>query len=125
MADRRTVKKIIDIYRGAWVNRNPDKILTIFTKNAVYHERVLEKPHIGHKQIRKYWVDKVIGEQEKIKFRLLNLYMCGKTAVAEWDVNFFNKKKGKKIHMREVALLEIKGNKISSLREYWHAAPKS
>jgi len=61
MISQKTALKILKTYGEAWVEQDPDKILTIFTKNAVYHERVLRKPIIGHKQIRKYWVYKVVN----------------------------------------------------------------
>jgi len=121
MVDRKTVAKILKIYGEAWAEQDPDKILTIFTKNAIYHERVLKKPIIGHKEIRKYWVYKVVNEQKDIKFKLLNFYIDGNTVIAEWEVVFFNRKKNAKIHMKEVEIMEISKDKIKSVREYWQA----
>ena len=121
MTDRKTVQNIIDKYKDAWINQDPNKILEIFTEDAIYHERVLENPHIGHKQIRQYWQNKVVEEQSDIKFKLLNIYIDGNTAIVEWDATFFSKLENKKIHIKEVAILEIKDNKISSLREYWQS----
>ncbi len=119
MIDRKTISKLLKIYGEAWVEQDPDKILSIFTKNAIYHERVLKKPYIGHKQIRKYWTYKVVNEQKDIKFKLLNFYIDGSIVIAEWDARFFNKRKKEKIHMKEVAIMEISKGKIKSLREYW------
>lgn len=124
MVKKSVVKAILRKYAQAWIKRDPDMILEIFTKNAIYHERVLEKPHIGHKQIRRYWQSKVVGEQKNIKFRLLNVYIDGDTAIAEWEAQFFNKKRKRNVHMQEIAVLKIKNNKISSLREYWHSKSK-
>jgi ketosteroid isomerase-like protein len=113
------VLEIIEKYENAWTERNPEAIIKIFKKNGIYHERVLEKPFVGHSQIKKYWKDKVIGEQENIKFKLLHLYIDGDTAIAEWEVKFYDKIDKNKVHMKEIAVLNIKGNKIQSLREYW------
>ena len=119
MVERKTVIKLIKKYEEAWVNRDAEAILEVFTKNARYHERVLKKPFLGHYGIRKYWQDKVVGEQEKIRFKLLNLYIEKNTAIAEWEARFYDKKRKVKVHMKEVAILKLKGDKIASLREYW------
>jgi len=121
MTNRKTVEKVLKIYRDAWVNQDPDKILTIFTKDAVYHERILQEPFIGHKEIKEYWQRKVVEEQSDIKFKLLKIYIDKDTAVAEWDASFFNKKKNKRIHITEAAIMQFKEDKIKSIREYWHS----
>ena len=119
MVDRKVVEEIIEKYKDAWEKQDPDAILEIFTEDAIYHERVLEKPFIGHSEIRRYWKEKVVEGQEDIHFNLLALYIDGDTAIVEWEVNFFDKKEGVKKHMKEIAILEIKNNKIASFREYW------
>ena len=119
MLDKETVFNVIKIYKESWENQDSKKILSIFMSDAIYHERVLKEPYNGHAEIQKYWETKVIGEQSNIKFELLNLYVDGNTAIAEWDAEFDNLKKGTRIHMIEVAILEFTGSKIQSLREYW------
>lgn len=75
----------------------------------------------GHKEIRNYWQTKVCDEQSKIKFKLLNYFICDNTVIAEWDASF-NSNIGKaRVHIKEVAILEIKNNKIKYLREYWQS----
>lgn len=119
MVDKKVVEKVIGDYASAWINRDPEAIIKIFTKDGEYHERVLGKPFIGHNEIKQYWKDKVIGEQEDIKFKLLALYIDGDTAIAEWEATFHDCKMKYDTHMKEVAVLEFKGDKIKSLREYW------
>jgi len=121
MLNKKIVEKILKTYGEAWVQQDITKILSIFHKNGIYHERVLKKPFIGEKQIAKYWKTKVVQEQSKIKFKLLKYYISQNTVIAEWEA-FFNSNVAKaKIHMKEVAILEIKNNKIQSLREYWQS----
>lgn len=117
--DKKTVEKIISIYSDAWVNKDPKKIISIFTPDAVYHEKVLEKPYVCHKEIKQYWKEKIVKNEKNIDFKLLNIYIDGCVAIAEWEAIFSYK--GKKTLMREVAILEVEGNKIKSLREYWHS----
>jgi ketosteroid isomerase-like protein len=50
---------------------------------------------------------------------LLNLYLDGTTAIAEWEARFDDVAQGHRKRMREVAILELDGNRVASLREYW------
>jgi len=115
------VKKVLKVYEDAWVNQDPEKILTIFTKDATYHERAFEKPFVGHAQIKQYWQSKVVEEQSEIKFKLLHFWIDGNTVLAEWDASFYSNIEKARIHIIEIAILEFKGDKIKSLREYWHS----
>ena len=121
MVDAKTVRRVLNLYGKAWVTQDPELILTIFTENAVYNERILKKPMIGHAQIKKYWHDKVVAGQKDIKFKLLHTWVDGNTAIAEWQADFYRTDQRVKLSMREVAILTFRGDKISSLREYWHS----
>ena len=121
MVSKDIVKKVLKVYEDAWVNQKPEKILTIFTKDAIYHERAFEKPFIGHEQIKQYWQSKVVEEQSDIKFKLLHLWIDGNTVLAEWEASFYSNIEKARIHIIEVAILEFEGDKIKSLREYWHS----
>jgi hypothetical protein len=118
---KETARKILKIYGEAWVQQDINKILSIFTKDGLYHERVLKEPMKGHQEIAKYWKTKVCEEQSNIKFKLLNFYISENNIIAEWEASFNNNLKNTRIHMKEVAILEIKDNKINSLREYWQS----
>ena len=117
------IRAMIGVYLHAWMTQDPDLIVTIFTPEATYHERVLEEPIRGIDGIRRYWETKVVTEQANIDARLLNLYLDGSTAIAEWEAQFDDVVKGYRKLMREVAILELAGDKIASLREYWASRP--
>ncbi len=121
MIDKKIVEKILKTYEEAWVEQDINKILSIFHIDGVYHERVLKKPFTGHKEIAQYWKEKVLEEQSKIKFRLLNYYICNNTVIAEWEAHFNSNIEKAHIHMKEVAIIEIENNKIKNLREYWQS----
>lgn len=110
---------MIDTYIRAWVEQDPDLIVTIFTETATYHERVLDEPVRGQAGIREYWHTKVLRSQRNITCELLNLYLDGNTAIAEWQAEFDDVEQQARKQMREIAVLEFEGNRISSLREYW------
>ncbi|MDT5309589.1 MAG: hypothetical protein QOE48_5294 [Mycobacterium sp.] len=116
---RQDVRKLIDIYIHAWTTQDPDLILTIFTPNATYHERVLQQPIRDHTGIREYWQTKVVAGQANIQAELLSLYLDGTTAIAEWEARFDDVVDGHRKRMREVAILELEGDRVASLREYW------
>jgi uncharacterized protein (TIGR02246 family) len=113
------VRKVIDTYIKAWETQNPSLIVTIFTHDATYHERVMQDPIPGREAIREYWESKVVGSQANITCRLLSLYLDGNTAIAEWEAEFDDATQGVRKRMREIAVLEFKGYRIASLREYW------
>lgn len=117
------VREVVDIYLRAWMDQDPDLIVTIFTPEATYHERVLQDPICTVAGIRNYWQTKVVEGQANIRAELLNLYLVDnvspKTAIAEWEAQFDDVVEGCRKRMREVAILEFDGDQIASLREYW------
>ena len=116
---REHVQEVLDIYVRAWQTQDPDLIVTIFTPEAMYHERVLGDPIPGREAIRQYWVDKVVKAQANVTCRVLKVYLDGDTAIAEWLAEFDDIAQGVRKRMREIAVLEFSGPLITSLREYW------
>lgn len=101
------------------MTKNSSLIMSIFTKDAIYHEQVMSKPVIGRINIGKYWKTRVAHGQDNIEFKILNIYVDGNTVIAEWEARFDLVKKLERVLMREVAILEFRESKICSLREYW------
>ncbi len=120
---REHAQRVIDVYIQAWVEQDPDLVVTIFTETAVYHERVLEEPIRNREGIRAYWDEKVLNSQDRIECELLSLYVDGDTAIAEWDARFDDHVEGTRKWMREVAILEFQDGLIARLREYWSSRP--
>ena len=116
---RSVALQALNVYKEAWEKQDPNRILDVFTSDAVYHERVFEKPYKGHAEIKSYWIAKVVNGQSDITCDLLNVYLDGDTAIAEWEARFFDREKNLRTRLREVAILEFRGTKIAALREYW------
>jgi uncharacterized protein (TIGR02246 family) len=116
---REDVREVLDVYIRAWETRDPDLIVTIFTPEATYHERVLGDPIPDREAIRQYWVGKVVKAQANVTCRVLNVYVDGDTAIAEWLAEFDDLAQGVRKRMKEIAVLEFSGQLITSLREYW------
>lgn len=111
-------KKLLDTYGEAWMKQDSDMILTIFTPDAIYNDPKDPENH-GHDGIRAYWINKVIGEQKDIKFKLLNVWVDKNEVIAEWDAEFVDIKRNLLINLREVGIFTIKDGKFGSLREYY------
>jgi ketosteroid isomerase-like protein len=120
---RQDVREVIDVYIKAWETQDPDLITTIFTESATYHERVMQDPIPDREAIRAYWESKVVRGQANISCRLVNLYLDGESAIAEWEAEFDDVTKGVRKRMKEIAVLTFAGNRIASLREYWASEP--
>jgi ketosteroid isomerase-like protein len=116
---KQDVREVLDVYIRAWETQDPDLIVTIFTEQATYHERVMGEPIPDRAAIHQYWQDKVVGAQANISCRLLNLYLDGDTAIAEWLAEFDDVTQGLRKRMKEIAVLTFEGQKIAALREYW------
>jgi hypothetical protein len=116
---RQDVQDVVDTYIRAWVEKDPDLIVTIFTDAATYHERVLEAPIENQEGIHRYWQTKVVESQDRITCKLLSLFLDGNTAIVEWEAEFDDLAQNVRKRMREVAILVFEGKLIASLREYW------
>jgi SnoaL-like domain len=116
---RQHVREVLNTYIRAWETQDPGLIVTIFTPGATYHERVLAEPIPDRDAICEYWATKVARDQANIRCTLLNFYIDGDTAVAEWEATFDDIVQGVRKRMREIAVLEFDGPLIASLREYW------
>lgn len=122
MPTKQEVQEVLDTYIRAWETQDPSLIVTIFTPAATYHERVMGDPIPDRDAIRAYWETKVVQDQANIRCELLNFYVDGDTAVAEWLAEFDDVSQGVRKRMQEVAILEFEGRLIASLREYWASA---
>ena len=111
-------RELIEIYGRAWETRDPELIITIFTDDATYNDPK-EPENVGIGAIKRYWETKVIGEQQDIKFHLLNVWVDGETVVAEWHATFTKFKESILVDMTEVAIFGVRDGKFSSLREYY------
>jgi ketosteroid isomerase-like protein len=110
--------KLLTIYGKAWMTRDPDLIISIFTEDATYNDP-REPENIGREAIREYWISKVVGEQSDISFDLKNVWIDGDTVIAEWYAEFNDTRRNLRIKMQEIAVFGTKEGKFSSIREYY------
>jgi len=113
------LRDLVVKYGLAWERQDVHALDELFTEDALYQERAFGRPLKGLAEIRQYWERKVMNEQRNIQFRMLSLYGQGETGVAEWEAEFDDLVQNVRKQLREIALIELSGNKIRSLREYW------
>lgn len=121
--DKQKATELIVTYGEAWMERDAEKILQVFTPDATYFDP-REGEQVGHEGIRKYWETKVIGTQKDINFRLLNVWIDKDTVIAEWNATFIDTARSLAIDMTEVAIFGVRDGKFSSLREYYRSEKK-
>jgi predicted secreted protein len=61
---------LLNTYGKAWVERDPNLILEIFTNDATYDDP-RETKNFGHEGIYNYWVSKVVNGQRDVKLKYL------------------------------------------------------
>lgn len=110
--------ELLNIYGKAWVERDPELILTVFTTDATYNDP-REKENQGHEGIRAYWVSKVVNGQKDIHFELLNLWVDGDAVIVEWKAQFIDTIRNLRIDTTEVGIFTVRDGKFSALREYY------
>lgn len=119
MLTKAYVREVLGVYIRAWETQDPDLIVSIFTPDATYWERVLDAPIPDREAIRRYWETKVVKDQANITCELLNVYLDGDTAIAEWLAEFDDVVQGVRKRMKEIAVLDFRDGLICALREYW------
>lgn len=119
MITNKFAKELINRYAEAWVSKDADKILHLFSVDGTYFDPDLKRTLVGHSQIRHYWMTRVFEEESNIKFELLKYYIFKNTLIAEWKANFTYLPTNQDVNMQEIAIMEIENSKIISFREYW------
>lgn len=111
-------KDTVREFCSAWDSLDLDKILSLMTDDAVYHNMPLA-PLKGHKQIADF-VGGFFQISESCKFDILTLVADEHHVVTE-RVDTFGMKDGSSIdELPVLGIFEFDGNgKINSWREYW------
>lgn len=112
--------RVMEDYRRAWEHQDANLILSIFTEDATYHENPFNQPLAGHAAIRAYWQRAVMQNQKDIRFRWRAVHSQGYQHTIEWQAEFTQLAPPQRVELRGMMFLTFQGNRISSLREYWH-----
>jgi hypothetical protein len=105
-------------YGQAWVERDADRIVALFTEDAVYRSSPFREPHVGSAGIREYWT-RATSTQENLALRFGEPVVEGRNAVVEWWA--IMRDEGAWITLPGSLLLRFaEDGRCEELREYWH-----
>jgi len=122
--DTGDVENWLEFYGNAWVEGDAERIMDLFTSDAVYRETPYDAPMEGRAAIGKYWQDGAGDGQENVRFDAQVWMVQGSIAVAGWQANFTRKPTGTRVELDGVFRLEMrtvsKTLLCSRLDEWWH-----
>jgi len=75
-------------YGDAWMTREPDRIVRLFTPDATYRERRFRAAIQGADAIRSYWQDLVHDLQRDVHFQPEQIVVAGNQAFVHWSSHF-------------------------------------
>ena len=78
----------LEIYRNAWIGRDIELVLSLFTENATYRESRFLPAFIGREAIRRYWANNVVAGQRDIAFDFDLFAVRGPQAFTHWTAHF-------------------------------------
>jgi ketosteroid isomerase-like protein len=114
-----TLARIMDAYKRAWEELDPALVVTVFTDDATYQEDPFSEPMAGREAIRAYWQG-AADTQREVCFAWRPLLSAGALHLVEWDAAFTRTASGRRVELRGVMLLELRGGRIARFREFWH-----
>ena len=108
----------IAAYRRAWLERDPERVVELFTDDAVYRSSPFREPHFGSAGIRDYWT-RATSTQEELDLRFGDPVVEGSKVVVEWWA--IMRDEGAWITLPGCLLLRFaEDGRCEELREYWH-----
>ena len=122
---KQDVQKWLDEYGRAWVNGDPDLVVTLFSDTATYRETPFENPMRGRHEIREYWQSNAADAQENVEFASQVWAVRYDTAIAGWQARFTRKASGVRVELdgtfRLVFSSEQGTFQCAVLEEWWHS----
>ena len=118
------VQNWLDEYGRAWVDGDPDQLVTLFSVSATYRETPFDDPMTGRHEIREYWQKGAAEAQENVEFTSQVWAVGNDTAFAGWQARFTRKASGARVELdgtfRLVFSSEQGTLRCTVLEEWWH-----
>jgi hypothetical protein len=112
------VREWIAAYGRAWVERDPEAAVALFTEDAIYGSHPFREQHTASEGIRAYWTS-ATSTQEELDLRFGEPVVEGSKAVVEWWAVM--RDEGAWITLPGCLLLRFAADgRCEELREYWH-----
>jgi ketosteroid isomerase-like protein len=112
-------RELMDTFASAWSKGQIDKILSVFTIDAVFLETPFADPLSGLDAIRRYWSD-VPYHQSEITVTTGEIFVAGPWFATEFKSVFRRRRTGEWVEAKGAVFCETNHGRISEMRMYWH-----
>ena len=119
---RTLARDLVDTFAEAWSKGQLDRILSVFTPDAVFQETPFAERLAGTESIRRYWSD-VPYHQSEITVTTGEIFAVGPWFATEFKSVFRRRRTGEWVEARGALFCETSGSLISEMRMYWHRKP--
>jgi len=125
MLSKEHVNDWLDRYGKAWETGDHERVTSLFSEDAVYHEDPFEEPMRGHPAIRHYWKTGASDSQENVSFRYRVWAIDGTQCFAHWHATFTRITTQERVELDGVFRLQFQQSASGvpvciSLQEWWH-----
>jgi limonene-1,2-epoxide hydrolase len=108
----------VEAYGRAWVERDVEAAVALFTEDGVYRSSPFREPHVGSDGVREYWT-RATSTQEELDLRFGKPVAEGDKVAVEWWATM--RDEGAWITLPGCLLLRFAPDgRCEELREYWH-----
>lgn len=115
-AGRAPVTSAVDRYFRAWREQSVEQLASVFTPDAVYHERPHDPPLVGIEGIREYWQREVLT-QDRPRVDVLDARFHESSAAVEWEARFTRSRFGYRVRGIMMLDVDLETGRIWRLRE--------
>jgi len=115
-------RDLVDTFAGGWSRGQLDRILSVFTTDAVFQETPFAERLAGTEAIRRYWSD-VPYHQSEITVTTGEIFTVGPWFATEFKSVFRRRRTGEWVEARGALFCETRDSRISEMRMYWHRKP--
>jgi ketosteroid isomerase-like protein len=119
---RTLARNLVDTFAGAWSKGQLDRILSVFTGDAVFQETPFAERLSGTESIRRYWSD-VPYHQSEITVTTGEIFTVGPWFSTEFKSVFRRRRTGEWVEARGALFCETRDGLIAEMRMYWHRRP--
>lgn len=112
-------RDLVDTFAEGWSRAQLDRILSVFTPEAVFQETPFAERLAGTEAIRRYWSD-VPYHQSEITITTGEIFTVGPWFATEFKSVFRRRRTGEWVEARGALFCETQDGRISEMRMYWH-----
>lgn len=112
-------RALVEEFGRGWEAGDIDRLVAVFTDDAVYLETPFSDPARGVSAVREAWQGIRLNHAD-VRFRVGEIHVAGPWFAAEFKCTFRRRRTGEPVDARGAMFCETHDGKISELRMYWH-----